>query len=189
MKRRPSPLTLLLLAVVLALGVAGTATAAKMIDGKTIKAGTVTTKQLKDGTVKKKDLAKAVKKQLGVPGPAGPQGPAALPKVHSTQAPNANFAANTQVQVGAQSLPVGTYVTTATVNLVSTSDGLGSCTIQLGGNVLDEGQFDFPTGGGRNSFTLVAVVTTTAALSPTLVCEAPGTGAATSIAFVSIPVV
>jgi hypothetical protein len=188
MKRRPSPLTLLLLAVVLALGVAGSATAAKLIDGKSIKPGTVTTKQLKDGTVKKKDLAKSVKKQLGVPGPVGPQGPAALPKLHATQSPSSNFAANTQVQVGTQVLPAATYFTTATVILSSTSDGVGSCTVQLNGVVLDEGQFDFQTGGGRTSFTLVAVVNATAAQSPKLICETPGTGAATNISFLSIPV-
>jgi hypothetical protein len=192
MKRRPSPLTLLLFAVVLALGVAGTATAAQPIDGKNIQAGTVTTKQLKDGTVKKKDLAKSVKKQLAAPGPVGPQGPAgpaALPKVHLTQAPNANFAANTQVEVGAQALPAATYVTTATVILSSTATGVGSCTLQLNGVVMDEGQFEFQTGGGRTSFTLVGVINATAALSPKLVCEAPGTGAASNISFVSIPVV
>ncbi len=189
MKRRPTPLTLLLFAVVLALGVTGTATAAKLIDGKTIKAGTVTTKQLKDGTVKKKDLSKAVKKKLGVPGPAGPQGPAALAKVHASTAPNANFAANTQVSVGTQVLSAGTYLTTATVILSSTAEGVGSCTLQLGGVVLDEGQFDFQTGGGRTTFTLVSVVEATAAQSPKLVCEAPGTGAASNISFISIPVV
>lgn len=188
MKRRPSPLTLLLFAVVLALAIGGTATAAKMIDGKTIKAGTVTTKQLKNGTVKKKDLAKSVKKQLGVPGPAGPQGPAALPKVHTAQAPNANFPADTQVQVGGQSLPAGTYVTTATVILTSTSDGGGSCSLQLAGAVVDEGQFEFATGGGRTSFTLVGVVNATPAQSPTLFCETQGSSAASNISFISIPV-
>jgi hypothetical protein len=188
MKRRPSPLTLLLFAVVLALGVAGGATAAQVIDGKTIKAGTVTTKQLKDGTVKKKDLAKSVKNKLGVPGPAGPQGPAALPDVHAATVPNSNFAADTQFPVGTQVLPVGTYVTTATVILSSTSDGVGSCTLQVNGAVIDEGQFDFQTGGGRTPITLVAVVNATAAQSPKLVCETPGTGAASNISFISIPV-
>jgi hypothetical protein len=187
MKRRPSPLTLLLFAVVLALAVGGTATAAKMIDGKTIKAGTVTTKQLKDGTVKKKDLSKSVKKQLGVPGPAGPQGPAALPKVHAAQAPNTNFPANTEFEVATQVLPAATYVTTVTVISSSLSDGVGGCTLQLNGVVLDEGQFDFPTGGGRSSFTLVAVVNATAAQSPKLFCQTPGSGAASNISFLSIP--
>jgi len=52
----------------LVIATAGTATAAKLITGK----------QIKDGTISTKDLSKALRAQLQkarVPGPAGPQGP------------------------------------------------------------------------------------------------------------------
>ncbi len=52
----------------LLIATAGTATAAKLITGR----------QIKDGTISSKDLSKAVRAQLrkaGVPGPAGSQGP------------------------------------------------------------------------------------------------------------------
>jgi hypothetical protein len=57
MRRHARPLTIVILSVaVLFVGLAGTATAARLITGKDIKNATVTTKDLKNGTVKAADL-------------------------------------------------------------------------------------------------------------------------------------
>ena len=58
----------LILAFVLGLVIAtaGTATAAKLITGK----------QIKDGTITSKDLSRALRKQISRSGKAGPTGPA-----------------------------------------------------------------------------------------------------------------
>ena len=60
---------------------AGSATAAsKMINGKNIKKGTVTTKQIRNGTIAERDLAKSLVNSLkgatGAEGAVGPAGPA-----------------------------------------------------------------------------------------------------------------
>jgi hypothetical protein len=52
----------------------GVAEAAKLINGKFIKANTVTTKQIKDGTIAPADLSAAAK-VAGPPGPTGATGP------------------------------------------------------------------------------------------------------------------
>lgn len=72
---------LLVAATVLTVGLAGSATAAKMITGKNIKDNTVTTqdiknstltgKDLKSGSVPEKDLAAGVKNKLNAPAVAG----------------------------------------------------------------------------------------------------------------------
>ena len=70
-----------IVAGVLVVGAAGTATAARLITGQDIKNGSVTGKDIKDGTISEKDLSKSVKSQLGqgggqgAQGVAGPQGP------------------------------------------------------------------------------------------------------------------
>jgi len=73
--RRPS-LGTVLGATALLVAIAGTgapAEAAKLINGKLIKAGTITSKQIKDGTITTTDLAPGTLKAGGV-GPAGPKG-------------------------------------------------------------------------------------------------------------------
>lgn len=69
------------LAVLGLLVLAGSATAAsKMINGKNIKKGTVTTKQIRNGTIAERDLAKSLvgslKGATGAEGAVGPAGPA-----------------------------------------------------------------------------------------------------------------
>ncbi|MFT4264817.1 MAG: hypothetical protein QM572_15640 [Nocardioides sp.] len=58
--------------LILAVGGTGAADAAKLINGKLIKTGTVASKQIKDGSITSADLAASAK----VPGPTGPAGPA-----------------------------------------------------------------------------------------------------------------
>jgi hypothetical protein len=70
--KRAVPALLLALAV-LVLGVAGTATAAKLITGNQIKNNTVSTKDIKNGTVKQKDLNKSVNAKLNAPSVKGYQ--------------------------------------------------------------------------------------------------------------------
>jgi hypothetical protein len=74
--KRPSVVTMMVAAVVIALGVGGTATAAKLI----------TSADIKNGTIKAKDLSKGAKRALkgkrgptGPAGLAGPAGPAGAP--------------------------------------------------------------------------------------------------------------
>lgn len=62
--RRLSVPALLIAAVLLMVGLAGTATAAKLITGKQIKDNTVTTKDIKNGTLKEADLSTGVKGKL-----------------------------------------------------------------------------------------------------------------------------
>lgn len=64
---------LFLALAVLIVGVAGTATAAKLITGKQIKDNTVTTKDIKNGTLKPKDMNKTVKAKLNAPSVKGYQ--------------------------------------------------------------------------------------------------------------------
>lgn len=182
MRTRPSTLMLIVAAIALVLGVAGTATAAKLIDGKTIKAGTVKSKQLKNGTVKKKDLSKPLVAQLDTPAPA------TVPTVKVTEPANLNLVANVSTQVGVQLVSVATYLTTATVVLTSTGDGVGSCTLEVDGTVIDEGQFGFPAGGGRTTFTLMGVFDGSPVKSPAVSCETPGSGAASDISIISMSV-
>lgn len=182
MRNRPSPLVLVVVAVALLLGGAGTAAAAKMIDGKTIKAGTVKSKQLKNGTVKKKDLSQALVAQLDTPAPA------TVPTVKVTKPANLNLVADVSTQVGVQPVSAGTYLTTATVVLTSTGDGVGSCTLEVDGTVIDEGQFGFPAGGGRTTFTLVGVFDGSPVKSPAVSCEPPASGAASDISIISMSV-
>lgn len=186
MKRSPSPLHLavigLALLVGLALGIAGTATAAGKINGKSIKKGTVASKQIKDGTIKQADLSKAVVDQLLAPTPA--QTP---PKVVAGAAPSTNLVANTPTQVASQSLVAGSYLTTATVVLVSTGDGVGECALLVGGSAVDLGQYKFAVGGGRTSFTLVGLVTA-GAQQPTVDCNVPASGSASNLSMISMPV-
>lgn len=73
--------TVLIAAVLLVVGLAGTATAAKLITGKQIKNNTVTTQDVRnnslksadvlDGSLAEKDLAGAVKAKLNAPAVAG----------------------------------------------------------------------------------------------------------------------
>lgn len=60
----------LVICITIVVASAATATAAKLINGKNIKKGTVTSKQIKNGTIVKADL----NKNLSVVGPTGPQG-------------------------------------------------------------------------------------------------------------------
>lgn len=81
LSRKSTIPALLIAAVLLLVGLAGTATAAKLITGKSIKNNTVTTQDiknnnlksadLKDGTVQEKDLNGAVKGKLNEPNVVG----------------------------------------------------------------------------------------------------------------------
>ena len=64
------PVLVLALAV-LVVGLAGGATAAKLITGKQIKDATITSKDVKDGTLAQKDLKKGVKAKLNAPSVKG----------------------------------------------------------------------------------------------------------------------
>ena len=65
---------LLLALAVLVVGVAGTATAAKLITGKQIKNETITAKDVKNGSLKEADLKPGVKAKLNAPNVAGLRG-------------------------------------------------------------------------------------------------------------------
>lgn len=75
-------LTVVLLAAMVVLAVAGGAYGAGKINGKSIKTGTITGKQVKNHSLTKKDFKGSVRGPAGAPGPqgavgpAGPQGPA-----------------------------------------------------------------------------------------------------------------
>ncbi|HET9421723.1 MAG TPA: hypothetical protein VFO49_11340 [Nocardioides sp.] len=62
---------LLLALAVLVVGVAGTATAAKLITGKQIKNETITAKDVKNGSLKEADLKAGVKAKLNAPSVKG----------------------------------------------------------------------------------------------------------------------
>jgi len=62
---------LLLALAVLVVGVAGTATAAKLITGKQIKNETITATDVKNGSLKEADLKKGVKAKLNAPSVKG----------------------------------------------------------------------------------------------------------------------
>lgn len=67
---------LLLAVVALLVGIAGTATAAKLITGAQIQDGSVTGKDVKNGSLTKRDLTGSLRGETGPPGPEGPAGPA-----------------------------------------------------------------------------------------------------------------
>lgn len=71
MNRKSTIPALLIAAVLLLVGLAGTATAAKLITGKQIKNNTVTTQDIKNGTLSQKDLNGAVKGKLNKPAVVG----------------------------------------------------------------------------------------------------------------------
>ncbi len=62
---------LFLALAVLIVGIAGTATAAKLITGKQVKNETLTHKDVKNGTLKEKDLKPGVKAKLNAPNVSG----------------------------------------------------------------------------------------------------------------------
>ena len=72
--------TILALALALAVGLAGSATAAKLITGSDIKNGSLTSADVKNGSLTARDLSRATRDGLagaeGDTGAAGPQGPA-----------------------------------------------------------------------------------------------------------------
>jgi hypothetical protein len=92
--RRPS-LGTVLGATALLVAIAGTgapAEAAKLINGKLIKAGTITSKQIKNGTITNADLAPGTLKagKVGPAGPKGATGAAGSPGVADYQIVNAS---------------------------------------------------------------------------------------------------
>jgi hypothetical protein len=72
-RNRLSVPALLLALAVLAVGIAGTATAAKLITGKQIKNSTITSKDVRNGSLKEVDLKPKVKAKLNAPSVKGYQ--------------------------------------------------------------------------------------------------------------------
>jgi hypothetical protein len=70
-RRFTSVPALILALAVLVVGLAGTATAAKLITGEQIKNASVTTKDIKNGTLGQADLKKGVKNKLNAPSVKG----------------------------------------------------------------------------------------------------------------------
>jgi hypothetical protein len=136
--RRPSAGTLLG-ATALVVAIAGTgapAEAAKLINGKLIKAGTITSKQIKNGTITNADLAPGTLRTGGV-GPAGPKGDAgpAGPKgdagpagpAGATGAVGATGAAGAPGAAGTNGVS-GHEIVVASSSSVSGNGGTGSVT-------------------------------------------------------------
>jgi hypothetical protein len=125
--------------VALAIGIAATAGAAKMLTGKDIKNGTIT----------KKDLAPSVRALLGVPGPQGPAGPKG-----DTGATGAQGTAGTAGVAGAdgQSGQSGSSAPA----LLFTNGGLDNASARwmapgIGGASASETQVPLPAGVGLNA--------------------------------------
>lgn len=78
----------------LVIGVAGTATAAKLITGKDIKDGTITAKDIKPGAIGEKQLTGSVKSKLNANGAQGTQGPKGDTGATGQQGPKGDPGAN-----------------------------------------------------------------------------------------------
>lgn len=192
-------------------GVAGSATAAGLINGKTIQKGTVTSKQLKDSTISSKDLSPKVRSQLaktgqagsvgptgstgptgpvGAVGPQGPQGepgPSTLTKAFfASPGGNVVLPAGDETQVAAMVLPGGRYAITATVNVFSQAAGLVGCGIGAGGD--SSGAVASVAGGGRVNLSMVLVTQLAPATSPKLSCTTPGAGSASGASISALSV-
>jgi hypothetical protein len=155
--RRIRNITAVLLAFILgiALGGAGTATAARLITGKDIKNGSITAK----------DLSKGLRARLGAPGPTGQQGPTGDPGPKGDQGPaglslltfadssvNGGITLNGTPHVvtstagqlpqangavgGPLTVPAGPgkYVTTGTLRVTTQGSGSYTCTVQISVN-------------------------------------------------------
>ena len=104
----------------LVIATAATAGAARLITGK----------QIKDGSIGSRDLAKAVRTQIGKPGPAGPVGATGAPGAPGAAGPQGargpseayrvtgpspvNLTAGSSVEVASITVPAGAYTVSAT---------------------------------------------------------------------------
>jgi len=185
--KKVQPATLIaMLALFVAIG--GTATAASgLINGKSIKKGTVTAKQLKNKTITKGKLKPALVKSLkgaagdqgapgaqGVPGTQGAQG---VPGANGIIQPLVQVQGSTNIPVDSEVTPItlnvpsGKYLVTAKTNLFSIASGAkASCSISNQDQELDSGRWNTVT-VGRGNVAMQAVTpagTTTIKLSCTV---------------------
>lgn len=91
---------LLLCIVALIVGVAGTATAGRLLTGADIKDGSVTGKDVRDGSLTKKEFTGSLRGEPGPAGPAGPTGPAGPRGPAGPQGPSG--VSGLQYQIAAQ---------------------------------------------------------------------------------------
>jgi hypothetical protein len=211
-RRLPRPATVLSAVAVFAL-LAGTATAASLIDGKQIKRGTITGKQVKNKSLALSKLSKKAVKKLrgrkgatgaaGAAGPAGPQGPAGQQGVAGPQGPAGIVApvfgagGNTNVADGGDALlltvPVpsaGTFVINAKTNLFTVQAGVRvDCRIEAGGASVDSTQWTSSAVDSRQPVSLQAVAPAQPGGPLRVRCEFDGgNGSAFATKITAIPV-
>lgn len=203
--KRPRFVTVLAaLALCVALG--GTATAASgLINGKNIKAGTITGKQIKNKSLNKAKFAPATLNALrgaqgprGEQGPQGPKGAAGTPGVAGPKVVNSfsiddsasNVPANTEQEVlSFNNLNSSKYLVIAKAIMVSNGAGaFHRCAVETnnsGGG--DEAQWTAPAIGARN--TVPMVLTTANKVTQIKVnCQAGSSIASFDVHVVAIPV-
>jgi hypothetical protein len=196
--RRPRASTVLAsLALFVALG--GSATAATLITGATIKNGTITGKdlkgstlngsQFKNGSLGSSDLGKSTKASLkGTQGDRGPAGQAGTPGGQGAPGPNGVKAPQTgtvsaninggglDTEIMEKAVPAGGYMVSVKGYMFSPDVSQITCRLLNGATVADRIDWDATTGGQRMPARLAAVVTaTTGSLS--VHCQKTGAGA------------
>ncbi len=196
-RRLPQPATVLAGIAVFAV-LAGTATAATVIDGKQVKRGTISGKQIKNRSLALKELRKGAVNKLrgqtgpagpaGAQGPAGPQGIAGPKGAAGPQGPAGIVAPlfgedDTQnVADGddeiALTVPVaaaGTFVINAKTNIFAVQDtALVDCRIEAGGLEVDSAQWTADSANGRQPVALQAVAAATPAAPLRVRCSFDG---------------
>jgi hypothetical protein len=198
----PNLRTVAVAACCLAVGWAGTATAAKVITGKDVKNSSLTGADIKDGSLAAKELSKAARASLagktgpagatGAAGPAGPVGPAgaagatgpAGPKGDTGDRGPSNVLVYTDDShlvtgsgsrvIGTLQLPAGRYVITAKGTGISAGTAQISCEIRRGFTTLDSSEWDPANASEETPFFVQAATDLTETTTVNALCFEAG---------------
>jgi hypothetical protein len=193
------------LALFAALG--GSATAAtKLITGKSIKNGSISSTDIKNGSLGAGDMSKKARASLkgvagakgatgaqGVPGPSGAAGPRGVVTPQTAVDSSENIAANnvdTPI-VGKSIVTGGSYVVSYKATLFSLNADLVECSLQNDGVPIDTTQWNPAAAGGlRTSVSMSAVTNVAAGDLVGVVCTKSGAsaGSASDSKLIAIPV-
>lgn len=199
-KKRPRLSTIIAcLALFIALG--GTATAAKqVINGKSIKKGTITAKQIKNKSITKAKLKPATVKALkgnqgpqGLKGDTGATGAAGKDGVVQPiykQSSSVNIPAHSELAIDTLNVPAGKYMITATSRLFSVAAGIMSCavTANSGGGQSLSATWNSPGANNRTTVPMQWVTETATVTAITVSCATGDSNGSAQSTIIATPV-